>query len=605
MPSAPIHWIAALCIVSATVLAFWPTAHNGWVSWDDTFNFLSNAHYRGLGGEQLSWMWSTFHLGHYTPLTWMTLGLDFKLWGMQPGGYHLTSLLLHTVNAVLWYHLALRLLVLARVFGTTTALNDRRTIVSAVFAALLFAIHPLRVESVAWITERRDVVSLLFCFSSVLAYLQSRKHTEALDAWYWAALLFFVAALLSKAIAVTLPVVLLVLNAYPLRRLRGISAPQSLRVYLELAPFFALAAGAVVLTLVALEPPEQLSLAQKVLVSAYSLCFYIVKLLVPVRLSPLYEMPAAVKIGDPTLVAGAILAVALSALAFAVRHRWPGLATCWLVFVIVSLPLLGIVQNGPQIAADRYTYHSAAALTLPVAAGFGFLLERRRRLVYPAGVAIVMVLGALTWRQTEFWRDGATLWTRAIEMDDASGIAHSALASEYYAQNRVTEGLAQSRRAAELAPTYAEAHNNLGIGLTRTGDADGARAEYLRALELKPVYDEAENNIGVLLGRSGDLSGAISHYRRALFINDENADAHVNLGNALLRKKQPNEAIAEYQRALEIRPSDADAELNWGVALANGNDLAGAVTHFRAALAIDPAHAEASAYLARAERSLH
>src|SRR5438876_1419401 len=275
-----VHWLVPALIALVTFAAFLPTLHNQFVNWDDVENFVDNPHYRGLGWIQLRWMWTT-HLGHYIPLTWMTLGLDYVLWGMKPLGYHLTNLLLHAANAVVFYFVAFRILGL----GLPDP-GDRRQadlVLSAGFAALVFAIHPLRVESVAWVTERRDVLSGLFYLSAILIYLRARERAERGRGWYWLSVAAFVGALLSKSMVVNLPVVLLILDVYPLRRLGGAvgwwSEPAR-RVYVEKIPFVLLAAAASAIALWAqlshdtMVSVVQLSALVLLAVSVYGVSFY-------------------------------------------------------------------------------------------------------------------------------------------------------------------------------------------------------------------------------------------------------------------------------------------------------------------------------------------
>ncbi len=587
----PERWLVPLVIALVTIVAYLPAMGNGFVSWDDERNFLTNPHYRGLALDNLRWMWTTFHLGHYVPLSWMTLGVDYQLWGMKAAGYHATNIALHAANAVLVFVLARELL--ERAHGG----DDGSVQWTAAIAALLFAVHPLRVESVVWITERRDVLSLLFYLLTILAYLRGRR---------WTAVLLFACALLSKATAMTLPAVLLLLEVYPLRRLdlvAGRRPEQVRRVVVDLAPFVALSLASVILSILALKPPDQLGLAGKAAVSAYSVVFYLWKTIAPVRLSPLYEMPQRVDPFAPTFTAAVIVTLALIGLTWGLRRRWPGVATSIVAWFLISLPMLGVVQNGPQIAADRYTYHAAPSLAI-LAASLLFTVVRSRLAARVIGVSVVALLSVLTWRQSLVWRDSRTLWAHALEVDDNSSLAHSAMASLLYREDRVDDAMRHSVRAVELAPGFAEAHNDVGVGLARQGRIDEAAASYARALELKPTYDEAENNLGVVLVQKGDLSGAVEHYRRALAINPDNADAHVNWGNALVRQQQMDEAIAHYQAALVIRPDLADARHNWGVALALQGRLAEAIGQFRMALAINPAHAEAREFLERATRLL-
>jgi Tfp pilus assembly protein PilF len=583
----------ALLVAAVTFVAFVPALSADFVSWDDERNFLTNPHYRGLGLEQLRWMWTTTLLGHYVPVTWMTLGLDFVMWGMSPRGYHFTNLLIHAGNAVLVFLLARRIL------GRDIA---------AVVAALFFSVHPLRVESVAWVTERRDVVSLFFFLLSVLAYLRATTDSPLRRRPYGLSILCFIAALLSKGTSVSLPVVLLILNFYPLRRIGPGNwwGPSAKRAYAEVTPYALPALGFVVLSIVALHPPGQLGLAGKLAVSAYSLMFYLAKTVAPTGLSPLYSMPVTV---DPLaarfLPAYVAVAVFIAAMLFAFRRK-PAVAAALLAFFAITLPMLGIVQNGPQIAADRYTYHAGPALALLVGGAF-MALERRAKITMVATVGMTVVLGllsVLTWRQTGYWKDSEHLWARVLEIEPDSPLGNSAWANLLFKQNRVDEALEYSARSVRAAPQYAEGHNDLGVGLARKGDFDQAVERYRVALSLKPGFDEAENNWGVVLAGLGQLDSAIAHYRRALASNPDNPDAEVNWGNVLVRAGNTAEAIEHYQRALWIRPDHADAHHNWGVALAREGRFTEAIVQFQAALSIDPTHAESREYLARATELL-
>jgi tetratricopeptide (TPR) repeat protein len=602
-------WAIPAAIALATVVAFLPVLQNAFVAWDDDRNFVENPHFRGLGLAQLHWMWTTFHMGHYVPLSWMTLGLDFELWGMNPAGYHLTSLVLHAANAVLVYFIARWLLdaVGAANLGQPPA-NKRSTAIApaAAAAALLFALHPLRVESVAWATERRDVLSGFFYFSSILVYLRSRSRDRGARG-YWIAVLLFGCALLSKATSMSLPAVLLILNVYPLRRIgagAGWTTESARRVYREIAPFGLLAVAVAGLSIVALHPPTQLGFAAKLAVSAYCLIFYLWKTVVPVGLAPLYEMPQHV---DPVAIRfllSGVVVICLFTAAFLVRRRLPGVTAALATFCVVTLPMLGVVQNGPQIAADRYTYLAAPAIAILAGAGLLWLRQRLPMSTAAGAAAIVLALAALTWEQCQVWHDSKTLWTRVLDVDDASPTAHSALSNVLYRENRVTEAVAHSERAVAIAPNLPEALNGLGVGFAREGRAADAVELFQRAVALRPDYADAEANWGVALAQQNDIAGAVAHYRRAVEINPDNSNAQVNWGNALVRLNRFDDAIGHYERALRIRSDNAEAQHNWGVALARQSKFAEAIEHFRAALAIDPTHAEAREYLDKATQLL-
>lgn len=593
---------APVLVAVVAFVAFLPAVHNEFVAWDDDSNFLKNSSYRGLGWTQLEWMWTTFHLGHYVPLTWMTFGLDYVLWGMNPVGYHVVNVVLHAANSALLFYVAKRLLRLACSDGQPDA---SRLTLAAAFAALLFAIHPLRVESVVWITERRDVLSQLFYLSSILCYLRGEERHER--RWYGWAIVTLACGLLSKANAVTLPAVLLILNVYPLRRLGGNAgwwSDSAKRVYYELIPFAVLAAATSMLSIVALDPPGQLPPGAKLAASAYSLSFYLWKTVVPASLSPLYEMPKKIDPFAPVYVASYVVVISLTVGAWVVRRRWPGATTAWIAFLVIILPMLGVVQNGPQIAADRYTYHASPALMLLVV---GAVLGSRRLVGHvsvAAGAALLLVFGVLTWRQTLVWRNSEALWTHVLSLDDNSSIAHIALANVLLKQGRVPEALAHCGRAVALDPRSSEAENNLGVALARHGNFLEAVEHYRRALTLRPDYHEAHNNLGIALAHEGDLAGAIEQYQRALAIKPDYASAQVNWGNALVRLNKPEEAIPHYQAAVAVQPDHVEAHHNLGMALARQGRLAEAIEEFRQALAINPDHAEAKDYLDRATRLL-
>src|SRR5947209_18238014 len=508
-PSAQrwVRWLAPLLVALFTLTAFLPTLQNQFVAWDDDKNFLDNPRYRGLGWAHLRWMFTAFHLGHYIPLTWVTFGMDHLLWGMKPVGYHLTSLLLHAANAVLFFSLVRRILALA-LPGPSE--RDHALAVSAGFAALVFAIHPLRVESVAWATERRDVLSGLFYLSAILVYLRACEREERGRGWYWLSVAVFVCALLSKSMVVNLPVVLLILDAYPLRRLGGSlgwwSEP-SRRVYAEKIPFVLLAAVASAAAFKAQVVTEsiaslaQLSVPGRLAVSAYGLSFYLWKMLVPSNLSPLYELPPKVNPAAMPFILSYGLVLAVTAIAVALRRRVPGLLAVWVAYVVILLPVLGIFQNGSQIAADRYTYLAGFGWATLAGAGLLSCWRPARRsqtgasMTLPlAGIAIggVVGLGVLTWNQVEVWHDSARLWSYIVSIDPDSAIAQK----------------------------------NFGDELTLEGKLVEATEHFQRALRIRPDYANAHDGLGVARDRQGNSTEAIEHFREALRLGPDNADAH-------------------------------------------------------------------------------
>jgi tetratricopeptide (TPR) repeat protein len=618
-------WVVPAVVGLATCLAFLPTLQNQFVNWDDPFNLLDNPHYRGLGWPQLRWMVTTFHMGHYIPLTWMTLGLDYLLWGMKPVGYHVTSLVLHAANAVVFYFVARRLLGLA--LPGPAARSQAGLTLSAGVAALLFALHPLRVESVAWATERRDVLSGFFYLLAIVSHLRSCQREGHGRRWYWTSLALFGCALLSKSMAVSLPLVLLILDVYPLRRLGGTTgwwSPRARRVYADTLPFVVLAAIAsgvamvAQLTVKAAAPLDQLGVSGRLAISAYGLGFYLWKTLAPVHLSPLYEPPAVLRPWTrPFLLSYGVIAV-VTALALGLRRRLSGLGAAWMAYVVILLPVLGLFQSGPQIAADRYTY--LACLGWVVLAGAGVLAWWRLSPVLVTGlvVGVLLALGVLSWNQVQVWHDSEKLWAHTLDMDPKSSFAHNnwgvaltdqgkvAEAVEHYQQallarqGKLAEKIEHYQQVLRIQPNDAGAHINLGKALARQGKLAEAIEHYEQVLRIQPNNAEVHSNLGLALAGQGKLTEAVEHYQQALRIQPDFAEAHGNWGLALAGQGKLAEAVEHYQQALRVQPNNAGAHINLGNALAGQGKLTEAVEHFQQALRIQPNDAEAQTNLGNA-----
>src|SRR5438094_771764 len=334
-PSTQLDFWIALFVAIVTLAVFFPATRNEFVAWDDYELLVNNPRYRGLGWEQLRWMFSTFYMGHYQPLSWVTFGLDYLLWGMDPFGYHLTSVLLHTANAVLFFFVALRLLSLTIPPG----LRDLALKAAAAVAALFFAVHPLRVESVAWVTERRDVLSGVFFLLTILGYLAagdapSRRRRRVLLV---ASLAAYVLAVGSKSIVMGLPLILIVLDVYPLRRLSltvdGLRRGRA--VLMEKVPFFFVGVSAaavsyyVVKTHTYLTSFETFPWSGRVAMIFYTLWFYMSRTIVPAGLSPLYELPAHVSLAQPRFLFPALAVIATTITLIWLRRRWPAGLAAW------------------------------------------------------------------------------------------------------------------------------------------------------------------------------------------------------------------------------------------------------------------------------------
>jgi tetratricopeptide (TPR) repeat protein len=557
-------------VVLVTFAVFFPTLQAGFLDWDEDPLLIKNFAYRGLGLTQLRWMLTTTRMGHYMPVSWISYGWDYALWGMKPFGYHLTNLLVHCASAAVFFLIALRLLEAAR--PGAAAGRSRWLTVGAITAALLWAVHPLRVESVAWITERRDVLSGLFVLLAVLAYLAYCR-PEALGftrrRLYWLSLGCFALALGSKGMAATLPAVLLLLDVYPLRRIGDQASAR--RVLIEKIPFALLALAATVVGFWAvvrgggMTPLSQLGWIERIAISLYALGFYLLKTVWPTGLSPLYALPAPLDPAAWRFLLSGVVILSITSAAVALRRCWPALLTAWVSYIVILLPVVGLAHNGYQIAADRYTYLPSLGLALlagGIVTSLGLAIGRAR--ILPAAVAALAVtaFGVATWKQTEHWHDGVTLWRHAVALDPASGIAHANLGGELIHQGRTAEAAREFEKAIVLRPNYPEAHLFLGVLRAQGGEVAAADAEFRRALELRPGLADAQNNLGVSLARAGRLAEALGHFERAASLDPDSADFRNNLGLALAQLGRLAEAQAQFEAAVRLKPGFSEAEGN-------------------------------------------
>jgi len=611
------RWLAPVLIALLAGTAFLPALQNGFVNWDDEATLVQNPNYRGLGWTELRWMFSTFYMGHYQPLSWMTFSLDYLLWGMDPFGYHLTNLVLHGANAVLFYFLSLGLLSLALPSAVTT--SNLALAAAATFAALVFGVHPLRVESVAWATQRRDVLSGFFLLWTVFFYLKATtglKGGPVRGRWLIAALSVYSLSLLSKAAGIILPIALLVLDVYPLRRL-GYGPGKSFgrearRLLWEKSPFFLLAIVFGVVALFAqqeagaLKSLERYGVTARIAQALFGVAFYLWKTFFPLELSPLYELPTHLDLWDWPFVLSGLVVVAVSAGLYLARHQWPAGLASWVCYVVILAPVLGTAQSGPQIVADRYSYLSCLGWSILAGAAFFLSLQvcssGRRLLVLLPGLAcaVLAVLWVLTWKQTQVWRDSERLWTHALAVSPQSSTVHYNLALILRQRGKLEEAIEHYRRSLQINARAPDALNNLGELLAQRGELEEAIQHYRQALQINPAYTKAHNNLGAVLAQRGELEEAIQHYRQALQINPADADLYYNLGEVLAQRGELEEAIKYYRQALQINPADADARIRLAEALLQRGALTEAIEHFREAVRIRPDVAEAHESLGRA-----
>ncbi len=589
-----LYWTIPAVLAVLTIVAFLPSLGNDFV-WDDEGAIARNEHIGTLSPESLGWMFTTFYTGPYQPLSWLSLALDVRLWGRDSAfGFHLTSVVLHALSAVVFYFVAYKLLLLAtgRPGSTSSAGSEPERWVpspalswSAGAAAVVFALHPLRVESVAWATERRDVLSGLFFLLTVWSYVRfGVMDVGAIGrkAWYVVSVVFALMALLSKGTAVSLPVVLLVLDAYPLRRFQRRSGawwnPVTERILAEKVPFFLLAFAAGILAILgqadagAMMGLEEQDIASRMIVALSSFGFYVKGFVLPVGLSPLYEMPAGLLDIAVRLVEWILVGVGLTVLVLWKRQRYPGLLWAWVAYVVMLLPMSGLVQVGVHVAADRYSYLPSLSLSLVVAGGF-LLWWRRgddeaelREPIFKAPVVAVIALSMicmlLTWRQCSFWENDVRLWERAVAVDEGSGLAYYNLGDAWARstlldwQQRREQSLAAYREATRNRPDLVLAWQNLGNVLLAKGEAKQAIEVYDEGLSQSEgageIVANMQANKALAQLRLEDLDGAIESAKQALSTDSNHAPAYNVMGLAYQQKGEVEPALEAFQKSLEV-----------------------------------------------------
>jgi tetratricopeptide (TPR) repeat protein len=648
----------ALVVAMATALAFLPALANDFVDFDDQTNLIENPSFRGLGPAALGWMFTNLD-GHYLPLTWLSFAVDYTLWGMNPLGYHLTNLVLHVTNAVLFYGVSVGLLRLA--FAVARGTERPALFTAAGLSAALFALHPLRVESVAWATERRDVLSGLFFLATILTYLRTQETTAGQSAaprFAWRALAFYLLSLLAKPVGMSLPLVLVVLDIYPLRRLRGDPRAwlgRELRVvWIEKLPFVVLGVATAVVEGVAEGRIDTFySLAEygvsgRVGQVFFALAFYLWKTLVPLGLSPLYQLPVGWRFLRADVLVAAAGVTALTVALVALSRRWPWALAAWAAYAALLAPVLGIAQAGPHIVADRYSYLAtlgwaavAGGLVLGLAAAdhAGRARPGCHRLAVGGVTAIALFLGMLTWRQAGIWHDSITLWETAVATDADCYICKNNLGNALVRAGRAADAVPYFEAALRIQPGDADAYANLGTAATQQGRDDEARRQFEAALRIdpdhptantnlarllinegkseqaiphletalrkEPMMAEAHTNLGLARMHGGDLDGAERSLRTAVRILPDDAVVHNNLGILLLRRDQHDAAVAEFQRACELDPSFPEAWFNLGLALSAAprpdeatTALREAMSALREAIRLRPSYASAHQQLA-------
>jgi protein O-mannosyl-transferase len=574
------YQVGAVCAVLllAAALVFGQTVHHEFINLDDTAYVYMNPHVTdGLSWPAVQWAFTARYAGAWMPLTWITHMVDCQIYGLNAGGHHLTNVLLHGASAVLLF------LVLRQMTGRLWP---------SAFVAAVFAVHPLRVESVAWVTERKDVLSGLFFMLALAAYVGYACHRFSFVR-YAAVIVPFALGLMAKPILVTLPFLLLLLDYWPLRRW---SAPNAVRLLLEKVPLVALSALSCALAVWGYGSEgvnlldQRYDLSWRVGNVPLSYVSYLGMFFYPANLAIPYPRPGL----DLPLwkISGAVLLLILLTLAALVAgRRRPYLPVGWLWYVGMLVPVSGVFQFGMQTMADRFTYLPQIGLCLGLTWALADALESSpsRRAVY--GVAAALVLAILTgcaWRQTSFWRDDLTLWNHTLACTSRNRLAHHALGNTYLRLGRIDEAIEQYRAALAIEPDYAMSHYNLGVALAAVGRLDEAMEHYRTSAQLQPKDAMSHYNLGVALAAVGRLDEAIEQYEKTVELQPDYVGAHNNLGCALYARGRLDMAMSHFRKALEVDPQSADAHLNVGTIWRHYGELDKAIAEYQQALRLNP-----------------
>lgn len=559
-----------LAVAALTATCFLPAVAGSFLNWDDNVNFLDNPAYRGLGRDQIRWALTSVLFGHYIPLTRLTWSLNYSLGGMNPGGYHLVNVLLHAANAVLVYFVARRLLAAAGGGGAQDGRGEVDLGTAGAFAALVFGLHPLRVEPVAWITGRADVLCATFALLAALAYLRGVEGGGAARPMF--ALLSaaaLAAALLSKGSALPFIAALFLLDLYPLRRRARLGWP---RLIQEKIPLLLVTAAGALVVLYALRHGAVLTqssdygAAARLATAAYSFVVAPVRFVWPVSLSPLYEMPARISLLEPRFGLAVVAAVTITAGLIVLRHRWPSGLAAWTFSALMLAPTGVAARKGADLAPDRYSY--LAGLGFAILAGGAALglirLVRSGALARPiawgvvaTGVVALAGLGATSWSYAEVWAESESLWRWAVELDPACSVCHGKLGESVLGgpagATRVVEAEALFRRAIGLRPDLPDAYSNLGTALVVQGRYAEAEAPLRSFMERAPAAASGPERLGLVYLLEHRYEAAVPLLRTALIRSPEAPGFRSYLAQALQGRARELEAKGQSAQADALR----------------------------------------------------
>ncbi len=554
--------IVYIVLAVVTLAVFWQVNQFDFV-FDDVVYITENSHIQsGIKQDGFRWAFSTKYTGLWNPLTWLSLMLDYQIYGIKAGGYHLTNRILHILSTLLLFWL----------FNRMTG-----AVWKSAFVAGLFALHPLHVESVAWISGRKDVLSAFFWMLTLCLYVYYTE--KPIIKRYLLVLFSFICALMSKPMVITLPVIMILLDYWPLKRFESRRGNWFLWQLWEKIPLFVLSAAIVIITLYnpnipdMLDTPDLKQVSSRLANAPVAFVTYLGKTFWPYDMAVLYPFSEQLPLWQ---VSGAsLLIILISAAVIKMAKRLPYLFVGWLWFSIAIAPVIGIIQislAAPYAMADRYHYLPSIGLAVMMAWGIPTLIkseEIRKKFLFPAGIIFLAIMAFISWNQCAYWKNSIELWMHAIKITKCNYLAHNNVGLALYEKGRNDEAIYHYNKAIHIKPDYALAYNNRGISYGELGQYQQAIEDFNKAIRIRPTYVDAYYNRGVTYGNFRQYQQAIEDYNKAIDLNPNKIKFYYNRGISYVNLGQYEHAIENYNEVIHLKPDDAKAYYSRGVAYLN------------------------------------
>ncbi|MBI4685932.1 MAG: tetratricopeptide repeat protein [Nitrospirae bacterium] len=557
-----------------TFLVYLPSLQNEFVNWDDDHYVYENPHIQTFNLQFFRWAFFKFNIANWHPLTWISHAIDYAVWGLNPLGHHLTNNILHAINTLIVVLLVVRLLGVVRIKGMGNShsefLTERGALITGVTTGLLFGLHPIHVESVAWVSERKDVLCALFFLLSVMSYLKyvaiADNQKKFFNKRYLFTFGFFILALLSKPMAVTLPAILLILDWYPFQRIRSEKILKT--IFIEKLPFFAMSLASAAITILAqrsakaIASMETITFSTRVIVSTKALVSYLWKMLLPVNLNPFYPYPKDVSLLSFKYLLPILLVIGITITCIVVLKKQRLWLAVWSYYVITLLPVIGIIQVGNQSMADRYTYLPSLGPFLIVGLGTMWSLgkivfKKQSQIVSAVSIVVTILLVILvsyrTGEHIGIWKDSFTLWNYIIVKEPQRvPFAYLNRGTAFEKTGQYDKAIEDYNMAIILKPDYFEAYNNRGLGNGKTGLFGKAIEDFSKAIAINSKFDEAYNNRGVAYYLINEHNKAFEDFKKAIELNQNNAEAYVNRGYVYLQKGIKEFAVLDFEKGCAL-----------------------------------------------------